>query len=145
MASPVGPTITSRKFSAHRNDRLRNIVGPARLEKVKGFLINLADKLMDNRDELGMMDCVDSGNALNGMKVDVNWSSDSLKYFANLITEIKGQTHSEKSGHLNFTRRHPYGVVAKINPFNHPLRFIRLRTRKKEMKVKMMLKSLLQI
>ena len=70
-----------------------------------------------------MMDCVDSGNAISGMKGDVNWSSDSLKYFANLITEIKGQTHSEKSGHLNFTRRHPYGVVAKINPFNHPLRF----------------------
>ena len=88
-----------------------------------GFLINLADRLMDNRDVLGMMDCVDSGNALSGMKDDVNWSSDSLKFFANLITEIKGQTHSEKSGHLNFTRRHPYGVVAKINPFNHPLRF----------------------
>ena len=81
-----------------------------------GFLINLADRLMDNRDVLGMMDCVDSGNALSGMKGDVNWSSDSLKFFANLITEIKGQTHSEKSGHLNFTRRHPYGVVAKINP-----------------------------
>ena len=88
-----------------------------------GFLFKLAERLMDNRDELGMMDCVDSGNALSGMKADVNWSSDSLKFFAGLITEIKGQTHSEKSGHLNFTRRHPYGVVAKINPFNHPLRF----------------------
>ena len=29
-----------------------------------GYLISLADRLMDNRDELGMMDCVDSGNAL---------------------------------------------------------------------------------
>ena len=24
---------------------------------------------------------------------------------------------------MNFTRRQPYGVVAKINPFNHPVRF----------------------
>ena len=32
-----------------------------------GFLINLADKLMENRDELGFMDYVDSGNALSGM------------------------------------------------------------------------------
>ena len=32
-----------------------------------GFLINLADRLMDNRDVLGMMDCVDSGNAISGM------------------------------------------------------------------------------
>ena len=24
---------------------------------------------------------------------------------------------------MNFTRRQPYGVVAKLNPFNHPFRF----------------------
>ena len=88
-----------------------------------GFLVNLADKLMEHRDELGLMDCVDSGNAISGMKGDVDWSSDTLKYFAGLVTEIKGETLSEKPGHLNFTRRQPYGVVAKINPFNHPLRF----------------------
>ena len=67
-----------------------------------GFLVNLAEKLMENRDELGLMDCVDSGNAISGMKGDVDWSSDTLKYFAGLITEIKGETLSEKPGHLNF-------------------------------------------
>ena len=97
--------------------------GKMPLKERAGFLIKLADKLLENRDELGMMDCVDSGNALKGMKGDVDWSSDSLKYFAGLISEIKGETFSEKPGHLNFTRRQPYGVVAKINPFNHPLRF----------------------
>ena len=97
--------------------------GKMPLKERAGFLIKLADKLLENRDELGMMDCVDSGNALNGMKGDVDWSSDSLKYFAGLISEIKGETFSEKPGHFNFTRRQPYGVVAKINPFNHPLRF----------------------
>ena len=85
--------------------------------------MSLADTLLDNRDELGLMDCLDSGNALSGMQGDVDWSSDTLKYFAGLISEIKGETMSEKPGHLNFTRRQPYGVVAKINPFNHPLRF----------------------
>jgi len=88
-----------------------------------GFLVSLADTLLDNRDELGLMDCLDSGNALSGMQGDVDWSSDTLKYFAGLISEIKGETMSEKPGHLNFTRRQSYGVVAKINPFNHPLRF----------------------
>jgi acyl-CoA reductase-like NAD-dependent aldehyde dehydrogenase len=42
-----------------------------------GYLERLADRLHEHRDELGLMDCVDSGN----------------------------------------------GVVAKINPFNHPFRF----------------------
>ena len=88
-----------------------------------GYLVALADKLQDNRDELGLMDCLDSGNTIAGMKGDVDWSADTLRYFASLITEIKGESFSEKPGHLNFTRREPYGVVAKINPFNHPLRF----------------------
>ena len=87
------------------------------------FPTNLANKLDENRDELGLMDCVDSGNALVGMKGDVDWSSDTLRYFAGMISEIKGETFSERFGHLNFTRRQPFGVVAKINPFNHPLRF----------------------
>ena len=88
-----------------------------------GFLDALAEILQDKRDELGLMDCLDSGNTISGMKEDVDWSADTIRYFAGLIAEIKGETFSEKPGHLNFTRREPYGVVAKINPFNHPLRF----------------------
>ena len=69
------------------------------------------------------MDCVDAGNALSGMVGDVDWTVDTLRYFAGLVTEIKGETSSYGPRHLNFTRRQPYGVVAKINPFNHPFRF----------------------
>lgn len=88
-----------------------------------GHLEALAARLSSCREELGMMDCVDGGNALSGMILDVDWAVDSIRYFAGLIREIKGETFSESPGHLNFTRRQPYGVVAKINPFNHPIRF----------------------
>jgi betaine-aldehyde dehydrogenase len=57
------------------------------------------------------------------MRGDMTWTADSLNYFAGLITEIKGETSSQGPRHLNLTRRQPYGVVAKINPFNHPFRF----------------------
>ena len=57
------------------------------------------------------------------MRGDMLWTAESLRYFAGLITEIKGETFSQGPRHLNFTRREPYGVVAKINPFNHPFRF----------------------
>ncbi len=83
----------------------------------------LAQRIRDNRDYLGLMDAVDSGNAAKGMRGDMDWTADSLEYFAGLITEIKGETSSHGPNHLNFTRRQPYGVVAKINPFNHPFRF----------------------
>lgn len=87
------------------------------------LLEKLADRLDANRDQLGMMDCVDSGNKLAGMVGDVDWTTDTLRYFAGLVREVKGETFSQEPGHLNFTRRQPYGVVAKINPFNHPFRF----------------------
>ena len=88
-----------------------------------GHLERLADRIHEHRDELGLMDCVDSGNALAGMTGDVDWTVDTLRYFAGLVTEIKGETSSQGPRHMNFTRRQPYGVVAKINPFNHPFRF----------------------
>jgi betaine-aldehyde dehydrogenase len=88
-----------------------------------GYLQRLADRLHAHREELGLMDCVDSGNALAGMTADVDWTVDTLRFFAGLVTEIKGETSSQGPRHMNFTRRQPYGVVAKINPFNHPFRF----------------------
>jgi len=60
---------------------------------------------------------------VTGMRGDMKWTSDTYRYFAGLITEIKGESMSREPGHLNVTLRQPYGVVAKINPFNHPFRF----------------------
>ncbi len=86
-------------------------------------LEQLAARILDAKESLALIDAVDSGNAITGMRGDMVWTADSLNYFAGLITEIKGETFSQGPRHLNFTRRVPYGVVAKINPFNHPFRF----------------------
>jgi betaine-aldehyde dehydrogenase len=83
----------------------------------------LADRIEKNADELALFDAVDAGNAIVGMHGDMIWTADWLRYCAGLITEIKGETFSQGDRHLNLTRRQPYGVVAKINPFNHPFRF----------------------
>lgn len=87
------------------------------------YLLRLADIIDENADHLALMDSVDSGNARSGMRGDMTWTSDTFRYFAGFVTEMKGETMSRESGHLNMTLRQPYGVVAKINPFNHPFRF----------------------
>lgn len=87
------------------------------------YLIKLADAIDENADTLALMDAVDSGNAKSGMLGDMKWTSDTYRYFAGFVTEMKGETMSREPGHLNITLRQPYGVVAKINPFNHPFRF----------------------
>jgi len=86
-------------------------------------LEHLADRIEENADELALLDAVNSGNAIVGMGGDMIWTADWLRYCAGLVTEIKGDTFSQGERHLNFTRRQPFGVVAKINPFNHPFRF----------------------
>ena len=92
------------------------------LERARALEL-LAQRIVEHAAELALMDAVDSGNAVVGMRGDMTWTADSLRFFAGLVTEIKGETSSRGPGHLNFTRRQPFGVVAKINPFNHPFRF----------------------
>jgi betaine-aldehyde dehydrogenase len=86
-------------------------------------LEQFAKRIRDSAKELALIDAVDAGNAVKGMEGDMHWTADSLEYFAGLITEIKGETSSQGPRHVNMTRRQPYGVVAKLNPFNHPFRF----------------------
>ncbi|MEE8352239.1 MAG: aldehyde dehydrogenase family protein [Rhodospirillales bacterium] len=86
-------------------------------------LETLARRIEEHAEELALMDAVDAGNSLGGMRGDMEWTAGTLRYFAGLITEIKGESSSQDPRHLNVTRRQPYGVVAKINAFNHPFRF----------------------
>lgn len=83
----------------------------------------LADEIVAHREELATIDAYDSGNAIAGMRGDMDWTAETLRFFAGLVSEIKGETSSQGDRHLNMTRRQPYGVVAKINAFNHPFRF----------------------
>jgi hypothetical protein len=41
-----------------------------------------------------LIECLDSGNTIFVMKGDVDWSADTLRYFAGLIAEIKVETFS---------------------------------------------------
>jgi betaine-aldehyde dehydrogenase len=83
----------------------------------------LAAGLREHREELAHLDALNSGNAIGGMRRDVDWAAESLEYFAGLIPELKGETIPTGPGAFAYTVREPFGVVGKINPFNHPIRF----------------------
>ena len=65
----------------------------------------------------------DTGNTVTPMRGDVGMAVDSLDYYAGLIHELKGETIPATHENLHLTLREPYGVVARIAPFNHPLMF----------------------
>jgi acyl-CoA reductase-like NAD-dependent aldehyde dehydrogenase len=86
-------------------------------------LYALADRVAAHAAELSRMDAVDAGIPVDGMAKDVANAIATLRYFAGLASELKGQTIETPAGGLNLTLREPYGVVGRIVPFNHPIQF----------------------
>ncbi len=72
--------------------------------------------------DLALLDSIDGGTPIRVTTGDVVAAVMLLRYFAGLVTEIKGVT-VPSSANLHFTERVPYGVVVRIIPFNHPLMF----------------------
>jgi acyl-CoA reductase-like NAD-dependent aldehyde dehydrogenase len=87
------------------------------------LLRKLAQKLRDKTDEILRIEVVDSGNTISKMRADVATAGDTLDFYAGFGTEIKGETIPASSKNLHFTIREPYGVVGRIIPFNHPIKF----------------------
>jgi acyl-CoA reductase-like NAD-dependent aldehyde dehydrogenase len=82
----------------------------------------LADAIEERAADLALLDTADGGSPIGIMAGDVRLALESLRYFAGLALETKGYT-VPASTNLHFTERQPYGVVAKIIPFNHPFMF----------------------
>ncbi len=83
----------------------------------------LADGLMERAGELLELEVKDTGNTIAKMRRDVEKAANLQRYFAGLGLELKGETVPASPGNLHFTVCEPYGVVARIVPFNHPISF----------------------
>jgi len=87
------------------------------------MLREAAARIRANAEDLALLDAADCGNPVKAMVFDAEIAATQLEYFAGLVLEIKGETLPTGNGSLNYTRREPLGVVARIFPFNHPFMF----------------------
>jgi acyl-CoA reductase-like NAD-dependent aldehyde dehydrogenase len=87
------------------------------------LLKKLAQKLRDKADEILRIEVIDTGNTISKMRADVASAGDTLEFYSGFATEIKGETIPASAKNLHFTVREPYGVVGRIIPFNHPIKF----------------------
>src|ERR1700722_17914015 len=83
----------------------------------------LAAKLRENTDKILRIEVIDTGNTISKMRADVASAGDTLDYYAGFHSEIKGETIPASAKNLHMTLREPYGVVGRIVPFNHPIKF----------------------
>lgn len=88
-----------------------------------------ADALAARADEILKVEVADTGNTIRPMRlIDVPTAVDSLRYYAGLGADLRGDTIPSTPGNLHMTVHEPYGVVARIAPFNHPVMFAVART-----------------
>jgi len=82
-----------------------------------------AEEIRNWSEHFGMIDALDSGNPYTAMVADAKKGAGLLDFFSGLGMEIKGETIPTPGGGLDYTLRQPFGVVARILPFNHPISF----------------------
>jgi acyl-CoA reductase-like NAD-dependent aldehyde dehydrogenase len=83
----------------------------------------VAARLREEADDLLTIEVRDTGNTIGKVRRDVATAGDALDFFAGLAMELKGETIPASAANLHLTVREPYGVVGRIVPFNHPLKF----------------------
>ena len=86
-------------------------------------LLNLAKLVRDNAETLAIIDSLDGGSPVQVMRRDVAGAVLYIEWLAGLAFSWGGHTPSTAGGGIDLTLREPYGVTARIIPFNHPLYF----------------------
>ena len=90
----------------------------------RGKLVSrIAAALRERATEILQLEVIDTGNTITKMKGDVEHAAHAMEFFAGLGTEIKGESIPASADNLHVTLREPYGVVGRIVPFNHPIKF----------------------
>lgn len=94
-----------------------------------GYMNRFADAIAARADEILKVEVQDTGNTIKPMRrIDVPTTVESLRYYAGLGPDLRGDTIPASPGNLHLTIHEPYGVVARIAPFNHPIMFAVART-----------------
>lgn len=83
----------------------------------------MAERVREFRDQFAYLDALDGGNPIRAMRSDMDQASDYMDAMADLASGLTGHTIPASTTHLHYTLLEPYGVVARINPYNHPLLF----------------------
>jgi acyl-CoA reductase-like NAD-dependent aldehyde dehydrogenase len=91
----------------------------------QAVLRKTAELIRANRDELGLVECLESGKPVAQARDEMDWAAGIWDYAAALCRHLHGETtNSLGDGMLGMTLREPVGVAGLITPWNFPLLII---------------------
>jgi aminomuconate-semialdehyde/2-hydroxymuconate-6-semialdehyde dehydrogenase len=86
------------------------------------LLHKLADLIEGRLDEFAELESRDSGKPVAlAKRLDIPRAISNLRFFAAAVIGWESESHAMESGAINYTLRHPLGVVGCISPWNLPL------------------------
>ncbi len=86
-----------------------------------GYLLEIADLIEENADELAMIETLDNGKPIRETKnIDIPLAIDHFRYFAGAIRTEEGQAVMIDKETMSLILREPIGVVGQIIPWNFP-------------------------
>lgn len=86
-------------------------------------VLNLAQAIGEDAENLAYLDAVDGGSPIRSMRQDLAAAKFAAEFFAGLAFSWGGRSVPVMGRAVDYTLREPYGVTARIIPFNHPLLF----------------------
>ncbi|RAU84139.1 aldehyde dehydrogenase [Pontibacter arcticus] len=92
-------------------------------EKRGRILMKIADLIEENLDRLAEAESLDNGKPLKlAQTVDIPRASSNMRFYGTAIQHFASEAHyMEGTDAINYTVRHPHGVVGCISPWNLPL------------------------
>ncbi|HXS27882.1 MAG TPA: 5-carboxymethyl-2-hydroxymuconate semialdehyde dehydrogenase [Steroidobacteraceae bacterium] len=89
-------------------------------EKRRALLHRVADLIQARGEEIALIECLDTGQALRFMSQAAARAAENFRFFADRAPGAADGLSLPASQHLNYTVREPVGPVAVITPWNTP-------------------------
>lgn len=92
------------------------------VQKRYRILNRIADIIEQNLEEFARAESIDSGKPYSmASSVDIPRAQANFRFFATAIMHAASESHQMEGHAINYTLRHPIGVVGCISPWNLPL------------------------
>jgi 5-carboxymethyl-2-hydroxymuconic-semialdehyde dehydrogenase len=89
-------------------------------EERKAILHKVADLIVARKEEIALVECMDTGQALRFMSGAALRAAENFRFFADRAPAAADGLALPAAEHVNFTTRQPIGPVAIITPWNTP-------------------------
>ncbi len=93
----------------------------------KDILYSIRDHLRKHAEELVYLESLNSGLPQHSVRMHVQRMARNFEFFAEVASNVHGETYTQTAGYLTYVTREPKGVAGCIAPWNAPLALASMR------------------